>query len=98
MIELFSNFFLVHKIEISSLDINDSFIYRLKSSNIRSTDVEEIVNKWIHLKTIIVEYSSSKNIQSFLRVLFSYLLLNEISTNNREFRDLLSMNHCIFFD
>jgi hypothetical protein len=98
MIELFSNFFLVHKSDITSLDMNDSFIYRLKSSNIRSTDVEEIVNKWINLKTIIVEYSSSKNIKSFLQVLFSYLLLKEKSTNDREFRDLLSMNQCLFFD
>jgi hypothetical protein len=98
MIELFSNFFLVHKNDISSLDMNDSFIYRLKSSNIRSTDVEEIVNKWINLKTIIIEYCSTKNIQSFLQVLFSFLLLKEKTTNNREFKDILSMNQCIFFD
>lgn len=101
MIELFSNFFLVHKNDISNttLDTNEPYIYRLKSSNIPSTDVAEIINQWIHLKTVMIEYSSNKNIQSFIHVLFSYILLKKNSTNNnKELNDLLCMNQCLFFD
>jgi hypothetical protein len=103
MIELFSNFFLVHKNDISNttLDTNEPYIYRLKSSNIPSTDVAEIVNKWINLKTVMIEYSSNKNIQLFLHVLFSHILLKKnlnSTNNNEELKDLLCMNQCLFFD
>lgn len=103
MIELFSNFFLVNKNDISNttLDTKEPYIYRLKSHNIPSTDVAEIINQWIHLKTVIIEYSSNKNIQSFLHVLFSYILLKKNSNstnNNKELNDLLCMNQCLFFD
>jgi hypothetical protein len=96
MIELFSNFYLMNKKDISNIDdlVKPTYILKLHVKRATEEDISKIINKWINFTSIVVEYDNKDEITEFLKTFF----MNLVSRSTKNVKELLMYNHCVFFD
>ena len=94
MIEIFSNFYLIHKNdELENTQIlNSTKKYTIDPNNVSSI-LDISLNNYKKLETIVIVYNDNKSIEMFLHL----LLQKHVKIMNRkDADDILIMNECIF--
>ena len=92
MIEIFSNFFLIHKNNEHEFNQNSVKKYVINRNNVSSILDIAIMN-YKNLETIIIIYNDTESIKIFLNL----LLQKHVKIKNKQdAEDILIMNECIF--
>lgn len=95
MIEIFSNFFLIHindKHEITSI-INKSIKKYVINSNNFASILDTVIINYKNFECVVILYDNSESIKMFL---YNLLQKHLKVTDKKEIEDILLMNDCIF--